>query len=325
MSGRMNESESNIAVSFREQTWTAKWLFVGLGFLALWSSLRFVDVEWVSGWPHWLLLVVTGLLPQICLLVFPILTREDKGLRIPGFKCWMVELAIATPVVLGTLCVLGGVLNVLYGGEPPTPEAIKGMARSSPSQVYPILIFTFTFAPVAEEIFFRGFIYNMFRRSMPLILAMVLQSLIFGFGHFFGTTHALVASTLGLVFTAMYEWRKTLISPILVHAGINLMFAAGMLFTMSENAQLPVIGVNGERADSACIVRDITPNSAAAASEIMVEDVIVAINEEPVHSMRELAAAVMMYQPGDTVTLKVIRRGEQIEIVVKLKSRGDTF
>ena len=111
------------------------------------------------------------------LLLFPLLTRDKDDahrIHVPGIKRCLIELAIALPIVVVTMIALGG-LNYLVGklapGKTLTPDAVTRMASSSPRFIYPMLLFSFTVAPIAEEVFFRGFIYNAFRKRMPAILA----------------------------------------------------------------------------------------------------------------------------------------------------------
>ena len=145
------------------------------------------------------MLLVTGIALKYsyCCSRYPRATKVSLNeLRFLGFGAWLVEFAIAIPIVIVTMIALGG-LNYLVGilspGKTLTPDAVTGMASSSPRYIYPLLLFSFTFAPIAEEFFFRGFLHNAFRQRMPTIAAGLLQSLIFGFCHFFGTTHAAIA------------------------------------------------------------------------------------------------------------------------------------
>ena len=315
---------------FRELTWKTKWLFVGAVFLAIWYSTRFFDRDWLLQWPKIVVLIVTGLAPQLFMLIFPFFTR-DKGsvrrIRIPTFKRCLVEFAIAVPVVLVLLVALSGLqylVSYYYPSKSLTPDAINNMAASGkPQYVFPLLVFSFTIAPIAEEVFFRGFVYNAFRTRMPTAIAVVFQSLIFGFCHFFGSTHAIIACVLGIVITVVYEWRKTLVTPVFIHVGINLISAIGVVALMSEYADRPTIGVVGDPDVTECIVREIIPGSAAFESGVMVGDLIVAFDDEPVATYPELGSAVAKRKPGDTIVLTLIRGGETVELDVTLKRRGN--
>lgn len=316
--------------SFRGQTWQTKWLVVSGVFLAVWYSIRFIDREWLLQWPLILVLAATGLVPQLFLLLFPLLTRDkdtSSRIEIPGIRRCVIEFAIAIPIVVVTLSAVGG-LNYLVSqiqpGKTLTPDALKGMASLPTRILYPLLLFAFTFAPVAEEVFFRGFLYNALRRRMPTVAAGLLQSLVFGFCHFFGTIHAVMAVALGLVITIAYEWRKTLISPIFVHALINFVSAIGIWAMMEDVANRPTLGVAGDPHGTECIIQEVFPNSAAAEAGIAMDDRIVAVDGQPIAGFSTLKATVATRAPGETVTFTIERDGETLEVDVTLKRRADT-
>lgn len=327
----MTESQPHTGLApFRQQTWRTKWLLCGAAFLALWYSVRYLDREWLSRWPVVIVLLVTGLAPHLFLLLFPLFTRDKDSagrILIPGVKRWLIEFAIAIPIVIVTTITLGALdylVRVLWPGKTLTPDAVTSMASSSPRLIYPILLFSFTLAPVAEEVFFRGFVYNSLRTRMPASVAGLVQSLIFGFCHFFGTTHAVIAFALGLAITGVYEWRKTLVSPIFVHSGINFLFAVGVLAMMAEYADRPTLGVVGGPNDSACIIRDVIPDSAAFEAGILVEDRIVAVDGQRVGSFPDLVAVISAKQVDDRVTVNLVRKGKSLDIEATLKRRADT-
>jgi membrane protease YdiL (CAAX protease family) len=316
-------------LTFRDLQWKTRWLVVGGAFLAVCFSLRFINRDWVSGWSILLWLVVTGLIPQILMLVFPLLTHESTGaerLRPPRLRRWLIELAVAIPIVLVITALLSLLNYFLWGfsrGKTFTPDAIDNLARTwNPRYVYLLAIFSVAFAPFAEEIFFRGFIYNAFRWRMPILAAGIIQSLIFGFSHHFGTTHAILACILGMAITAVYEWRKTLVTPILVHAGINFVSAIGTIALMNYYAESPLLGVIGGNDDQRCTVTEIVPDSAAAEAGIIVGDVITEFDGEPVVNFTNLRSLILTRQPNDVVTLKIVREDETHEIDVTLKRRG---
>ncbi|MBO5343743.1 MAG: trypsin-like peptidase domain-containing protein [Ruminococcus sp.] len=61
-------------------------------------------------------------------------------------------------------------------------------------------------------------------------------------------------------------------------------------------------------------VRTVAPESAAEAAGIKVGDIIIGINDEPVTTMEELNSIKNKFKAGDTVTLKVHREGQDIDI-----------
>jgi len=328
MTKNPTELAPNSVVSFRDARWETRWLVVGLIVLVFWHSIAFVDRQWFAGIPPWLFLILTSLLPQIFLLLFPIITRTPRRRSTFGFpaptRC-LIEFAIAIPVVIVTVVVLA-VANYLVGRFSPgtslTPDAINTMAASpTPILTYLALLFSFTFAPVAEEVFFRGFLQSAFRARMPWIIASLGQCLIFGFAHFFGVMHAGVAFLVGLLLTLLYEWRGTLLAPILAHAGINLIGALGVVVMMAAHADSAVLGVRGDPDDTACVIRIVKPGSAADKVGIEVGDVVTSFDGQPIRDFPHLAEAVRRHRAGDTVTMTVIRAGSAYELDVVLGRR----
>ena len=66
------------------------------------------------------------------------------------------------------------------------------------------------------------------------------------------------------------------------------------------------------------IVTQVMPGSAAEQAGLRSEDVIVAVNDKPVHSARELRNDIGLMAIGDTVKLKVLRDGKPKTIVAKI-------
>lgn len=323
--------DSPAVASFYGARWNMRWLVVGLVFLLSWHSVSFVDREWLARVPSWLVLIITGFVPQAFLLIFPILARDPNHrptIGMPARPRCLIEFALAIPLVIVMVLALTAAKYIVGYVSPGTslaPNDFTNMARS-PNQVlvYFVLLFSFTFAPVAEEVFFRGFLYNAFRARMPFLVAALVQSLIFGFSHFFGVLHAGTTFAIGLLLTAIYQWRKTLITPIFVHAGFNSLVALGMVFAMDAYANSAVIGVVGDPNDNQCVIRQIAANSPAENAGLQVGDVITSVNAEPIRDFSHLLRTVPLYKPGDAIRVTIIRSGSEREVTVVLGRRGDS-
>jgi membrane protease YdiL (CAAX protease family) len=316
-------------VPFRDAQWKTRWVIVGITAILMWRCVALLDREWLARVPWWALLLFTGLVPQVFLLVYPILTREPRRLRtfgLPGPRRFLIELGIAIPVVIVTILALA-VANYTIGRISPgtslTPDAITNMAASPDRTLtYLLLGFAVLFAPLAEEVFFRGFLQNAFRARLPWLVATVAQCLIFGLGHFFGLMHSGMAFVLGLMLTLHYRWRKVLIAPILVHAGLNGMSTVGVAVMMHENSNSAALGVVGDPNDTVCVVREVVPASAAEQAGLKVGDIIVELSGEPIRGFDHLGETVRRYQPGDKVTLTVKRNVSSLEMTAVLQRRG---
>lgn len=79
-------------------------------------------------------------------------------------------------------------------------------------------------APFVEELFFRGFFYRALRTRYPLIVAALVDGVVFGFVHFSGADGLLLLpplAFLGVIFCLVYERTGTLWAVIGMHAFNN--------------------------------------------------------------------------------------------------------
>lgn len=321
------DQRSKDVATFRDAQWKTHWLIIGLAVLILWRCIVFVRPQWFSQLPLWLSLIIIGLV-SVFLLLFPFITRSPHKHNSFGFPVqtsFLREFGITIPVVIITIVFLS-VANTLVGRISPetslTPDIIKNIAVSpNHMRVYLLFLFSVTFVPIAEEIFFRGFLHNAFRARMPWIIAALIQCLLFGFIHNFGAIHAVVAFFLGLVLTGVYEWRKTLITPIFVHAGINFMAFLSIIFIMNAYVNGPAIGVAGDLTSTPCVIEEIAPNSTAEAADLHVGDIITEFNGKPIRNIQDLIQNVLRHKPGDKVPITINRAGTIFEVNVELRKR----
>jgi S1-C subfamily serine protease len=74
----------------------------------------------------------------------------------------------------------------------------------------------------------------------------------------------------------------------------------------------------GITAQQGVVVTDVSPGSPAADAGLQPQDVITAINDQPLNTESALAQIVNSHQPGDTLTLTVIRGTQQLTLQVTL-------
>ena len=63
---------------------------------------------------------------------------------------------------------------------------------------------------------------------------------------------------------------------------------------------------------------NVEPGSAAAAAGVEEQDVVIEVEGRPVGSSEELVVAVDSHDPGDTITVEVIRDGRSREFQATL-------
>lgn len=73
--------------------------------------------------------------------------------------------------------------------------------------------------------------------------------------------------------------------------------------------------------DQGAIVREVMPQSPAAAAGLRPGDVVVEFEGSVIHTWSELVAALGQRQPGQSVHLVVLRDGNRVDVTVKLGAR----
>jgi S1-C subfamily serine protease len=74
----------------------------------------------------------------------------------------------------------------------------------------------------------------------------------------------------------------------------------------------------GVQAQDGMVVGQVVPRSPAAAAGLRQQDIITAIDAQPLEGESALAEAINGHQPGDTTTLTVLRGRQQVSLQIKL-------
>ena len=77
-----------------------------------------------------------------------------------------------------------------------------------------------------------------------------------------------------------------------------------------------------EGAEQILLVMHVEPKAPAAAAGVLVGDLIVSVNGEAVHSVRDLLHRLSNFRVGDTISLVVIRGGTRVDLAVGVADRG---
>lgn len=93
-----------------------------------------------------------------------------------------------------------------------------------------VVLFAFSsvvVAPLAEELFFRGYVHAVFRYRFPPH-ALFLSSALFAFVHFY-LIHFIPVFAIGALLATLYERRGSLIAPVVAHACSNFIVTVTMV------------------------------------------------------------------------------------------------
>lgn len=87
-------------------------------------------------------------------------------------------------------------------------------------------------SPLAEEVVFRGIIYNRMRRQYPMYLAIIVSGILFGAYHG-NVVQGIYGACMGILMAYVYERMGSFLIPYLFHAAANL-----LVFTVAHIGQI---------------------------------------------------------------------------------------
>jgi len=135
-----------------------------------------------------------------------------------GFGVGIGALVLNVALMLLTIAVY----RAVTGHDPSLPDQVDAFGEA---WLIPSMILATVFAPVCEEVFFRGFVFGGLRRRMRFRWAALVS------GAFFGLMHAdplrfFALSVTGVVFAAVFERRQRLAASMVAHATLNIVVVA---------------------------------------------------------------------------------------------------
>ena len=261
-------------------------------------------------------------LPLVCMIILSVwLSRRRRAnlIRRPRIRSILIEAAIAAPLALIAV-VLALLLDI---GELEDRGRWEWLIRSGDfTSLFFIMVFSVAITPVAEELFYRAFLYNALRSKLPSVIAATAQAGLFAIAHLYGLGNSITLFGYGLYLLGIYLWRRTILTPIFVHAFWNLCVVIGLLAAMVAYANTPHLGVIIDPHEDGCCVTEVVAGSAADRASLHNNDIITSIDSRPVESPEGLISLIQSHGVGDRVAIAIIRDGQQLELEAVLGRRN---
>lgn len=187
------------------------------------------------------ILVSTQLALLLVAWLFVQLPRALSGLPMPGPNATRaLRLGFGWGIVawFGSTVVIAAVASLLeaIGMPPPVQTAERAVALLDPVLVVLAVV---VLAPIAEEVFFRGVVYNAWLRESGPRFAAIGSSLLFSVIHL-SLVSLLPIFLLGLALAWVYRRTGNLLAPIAMHATVNGISVALAFLVRFELVRLPV-------------------------------------------------------------------------------------
>jgi membrane protease YdiL (CAAX protease family) len=152
-------------------------------------------------------------------IAIPLRLAYGKSVRgLAGLALWS-----AGGLAMGAIAVASAfAVSLMFGAELPESQAALELFSDldSLSSQIAVAISVTLFAPVFEEILFRGFVYRNLRDLIEPVPAMLVTGLLFGLVHL-DLAFMFQLSALGAVLCFAYERSGSLLVPIVIHAAWN--------------------------------------------------------------------------------------------------------
>ncbi len=317
-------------LSFRDFPW--RWRDISLGYLpflllsAILFPFRHALQHMLVNAPNWTWIILSYAAGTWMFLIPICVVWKRTGLpRWPRPRVMIVDLLLAIPLAVVSLAIEGATASGLIawlgestGGGGPIEAMLYSTHRFEWIALY---ILGIVVAPLGEEPFHRGMLYNALRQRIHWGLAAVFVSVVFAIFHPYGIPERVGVFVSGLFLAGFYEWRKTLFAPMALHALMNCCGMTALLFTAVAYENSPMIGMAIEPRDNGGLVVKIMPGSGAEIAGIQVGDIIREVDGRSVREVRQVFSIMQMHKFGDSVTVKYLRDGKPLTVEVRLKER----
>ncbi|MCY4575948.1 MAG: type II CAAX endopeptidase family protein, partial [Chloroflexi bacterium] len=213
--------------------WTARQVLISVAVIAaaflvvIGGIIGLAEVVDVSGWgEHVVLLIATLALQGVMILSVWVFAVRPSGGRWASLGFRQIRPISTTLIAIAgiTACqaLVVGYVQLVDWLE------IDFLVPRNPFESWDIDPISFAIialsaviiAPLFEEIFFRGFMYQAFRKTMAVWPAAILTSLIFGMAHI-DPAIIIPIALVGMILLGIYRWTGNLWSSIITHAGYN--------------------------------------------------------------------------------------------------------
>jgi len=156
-------------------------------------------------------------------LLYTLVARLSEMIVILAFavnECGIKARSFIDEIIVGMkISIIFGAIAIIaeIASRPFIPDGILRLFLGRHHVSNPFLFFFVgcICGPFVEELFFRGLFYSWIRKRAPMILSILMSALFFASMHGFISPVQLIG---GIVFAAVYERRKSIWAPYVIHA-----------------------------------------------------------------------------------------------------------
>lgn len=162
----------------------------------------------------------------------------------------------------------------------------------------------------------RGYFRNMIQTDAAINPGNSGGPLVDAKGRVIGINTAIVANAAGLGFATPINPVKRVLAQLVTQGRVTRAWLGILIADLTPTAA----EYFGMEPYSGVLVQDVLPGSPSEGA-LQPEDIILSVNGQPTPRVRDLQDAIQYRQPGETVTLEVLRRGERLTVQITLGKR----
>ena len=151
---------------------------------------------------------------------------EGQALRVVGWGIVLLGISMAGESLVSMGLTALGVTSHWADGF------LEDFLWGSPATVLAGTIDGVVWAPIFEELAFRGLLYPTLRLRLPPWLAALLSAALFGVAHGYGLQGFAAVTWSGMIWALGYERSRSLLPGMLAHAASNLMATGSFLLLL---------------------------------------------------------------------------------------------
>lgn len=154
-------------------------------------------------------------------IVLPLLARRTLGAILGPFGGREILAGLVGAIVMWLAVTIVGAIQAGFLGHTPTQTAVKLFENAKPGFWLDVMaVVAVTLAPFAEELVFRGFIFNALWKRLPFSFSALGSGVLFGLAHGQAAGIAPLAAG-GFVLATVYARSGSLWSSMIAHGTFN--------------------------------------------------------------------------------------------------------
>jgi membrane protease YdiL (CAAX protease family) len=176
----------------------------------------------------------------LTLVLIVVMRRRKQGFRALGFK---------REKLMKCICIGIGVTLLFFSIQILIRLFIKHMKPDfyiidpslyrkyfvSPFSIYLHAFASILWGPIVEESLYRGIMYSPYRKKYGPMIAIIITSLLFTFGHFEAKGEGIL---IGVVWGLLFERTESIVTPLAAHSSYNLLWFLTEIYVVKSGAAL---------------------------------------------------------------------------------------